>query len=83
MPRPDFIQAPTLAQSVSVYQLIRFGRKIVSQGNTFTPEDAVEFRALMNRTATLFELPGDNDNDTRGQAAVSAIFTSDDIGASA
>ena len=78
MPRPDFIQAPTLEQTVSVYMLIRFGRKIVAQGNTFTPDDAVEFRALMNRTATLFELPFD---DTREQAAVSAIFTSDDIGA--
>ena len=83
MPRPDFIQAPTLAQSVSVYQLIRFGRKIVSQGNTFTPDDAVEFRALMNRAATLFELPSGNDNDTREQSAVREIFTSDDIGASA
>ena len=57
MSSPDFIQAPTLEQSVSVNNLIRFGRKIVAKGLTFTPDEAVEFRELMNRTATIFELP--------------------------
>lgn len=77
MPRPDFIQAPTLEQSVSVYQLIRFGRKLVSQGNTFTPDDAVEFRRLMNRTSTAFDLPFVNDNDTAEQAAVREVMEGD------
>lgn len=70
MSRPDFIQNPTLEQTVSVYTLIRFGRKIVSQGNTFTPEDAVEFRRLMNRTSTAFDLPFANDDDYASQRAV-------------
>ena len=92
MPRPDFIQAPTLEQTVSVYMLIRFGRKIVAQGNTFTPDDAVEFRRLMNRTSTLFELPdtSTNNNDYGSLAAVREAINadipasqSDDIGASA
>lgn len=80
MSRPDFIQAPTLEQSVSVYQLIRFGRKLVSQGNTFTPDDAVEFRRLMNRTSTAFDLPFVNDNDIAEQAAVRTVMTLDEIG---
>jgi hypothetical protein len=74
MSRPDFIQSPTIEQTVSVYTLIRFGRKIVSQGNTFTPDDAVEFRRLMNRTSTAFDLPFGNDNDTAEQAAVRTVM---------
>ena len=70
MSRPNFVQNPTLEQTVSVYTLIRFGRKIVSQGNTFTPEDAVEFRRLMNRTSTAFDLPFANDDETPAQLAV-------------
>ena len=53
-----FRQDPTLPQVVSVYTLVRFGRRIVAKGE-LTADDAVEFRALMNRTSTLFELPFD------------------------
>ena len=77
MSRPDFIQSPTIEQTVSVYTLIRFGRKIVSQGNTFTPDDTVEFRRLMNRASTAFDLPFANDDDTAAQLAVRGVVTSD------
>lgn len=78
--RPDFIQAPTLEQTVSVYTLIRFGRKIVSQGNTFTPEDAVKFRELMNRTTTLFDLPFGNDNTSLDDVDPVVAAVAEEIG---
>ena len=79
MPRPDFIQAPTLKQYVASFNVWRFGRDIVAEG-ALTPERAVEFRHLLNVMANEYGL---NDNDTREQAAVREIFTSDEIGASA
>jgi hypothetical protein len=69
MSRPEFRQAPTLQQIVGVYRMVRFGRAVVSKGNTFTPEEAVTFRELMHRLVVDFELP-DNWNDTPAQAAV-------------
>jgi hypothetical protein len=68
MPRPDFIQAPTLKQYVASFNVWRFGRDIVAEGE-LTPERAVEFRHLLNVMANEYGL-NDNDNDTREQAAV-------------
>ena len=82
MPRPDFIQAPTLRQYVSVFNAVRKVRKTVAKGE-MTPDDAVELRHLMDVMENEFQLACGNDNDTREQAAVREIFASDDIGASA
>ena len=82
MPRPDFIQAPTLRQYVAVFNAVRKVRKTVAKGE-MTPDDAVELRHLMDVMENEFQLSCGNDNDTREQAAVHEIFTSDDIGASA
>ena len=73
MPRPAFIQAPTLKQQVSMFNLIRKGRKIVSKGE-LTADDAVELRQLMDVADREFELPPANDNrsdaDTERDLAV-------------
>jgi hypothetical protein len=66
MPRPDFIQAPTLRQLAAAFNVWRFGRQAVADGE-LTPERAVEFRHLLNIMANEYGL---NDNDTREQAAV-------------
>lgn len=62
MPRPAFIQAPTLKQQVAMFNLIRKGRKIVSKGE-LTADDAVELRQLMDVADREFELPPANDNN--------------------
>jgi hypothetical protein len=69
MPRPDFIQAPTLKQYVASFNVWRFGRDIVAEGE-LTPERAVAFRHLLNVMANEYGL---NDNDTGGQAVREAI----------
>lgn len=73
MPRPAFIQAPTLKQQVAMFNLIRKGRKIVSKGE-LTADDAVELRQLMDVADREFELPPANDNrsdaDTERDLAV-------------
>ncbi len=73
MPRPDFIQAPTLKQQVAMFNLVRKGRKIVSKGE-LTADDAVELRQLMDVADREFELPPANDNrsdaDTERDLAV-------------
>jgi hypothetical protein len=63
MNRPSFIQSPTLNQQVAVFNLVRKGRKIVAKGE-LTPDDAVEFRHLMDVADREFELPAANDNRT-------------------
>jgi hypothetical protein len=73
MPRPAFIQAPTLKQQVAMFNLVRKGRKIVSKGE-LTADDAVELRQLMDVADREFELPPANDNrsdaDTERDLAV-------------
>ena len=66
MPRPDFIQAPTLKQYVASSNVWRCGRDLVAE-DELTPERDVEFRHLLNVMANEYGL---NDNDTREQAAV-------------
>lgn len=58
MPRPDFIQAPTLKQYVASFNVWRCGRDLVAEGE-LTPERAVEFRHLLNVMANEYGL---NDN---------------------
>lgn len=62
MNRPSFIQVPTLRQQCAVFNLIRKGRKIVSKGE-LTPEDAVEYRHLMNMAEREFDLSFANTNN--------------------
>ena len=62
MPRPSFIQAPTLRQQCAVFNLIRKGRKVVSMGE-LTPDDAVDLRELMDAADREFCLPHVNDNE--------------------
>jgi hypothetical protein len=61
MPRPSFIQVPTLRQQCAVFNLIRKGRKIVSKAELI-PEDAVDLRELMDVAEREFGLPHVNDN---------------------
>ena len=75
MPRPDFIQAPTLKQYVASFNVWRCGRDIVAEGE-LTPERAVEFRHLLNVMANEYGL---NDNDTREQAAVREAINAEGI----
>lgn len=59
--RPDFIQAPTLRQYVSVFNTVRKVRKTVAKGE-MTPTDAVELRQLMDVMEREFQLACGNDN---------------------
>lgn len=61
--RPTFIQSPTLKQTVAVFNLIRKGRKIMAKGE-LSPDDAVEYRHLLNVAEREFELSFGNDNET-------------------
>lgn len=63
MPRPAFIQSPTLKQQVAMFNLVRKGRKIVSKGE-LTADDAVELRQLMDVADREFQLSFCNDNKT-------------------
>ena len=66
MPRPGFIQAPTMRQYTSTFNVWRCGRQIVAEGE-LTPERAVELRHLLNVMANEYGL---NDNDYPTQRAV-------------
>lgn len=77
MPRPDFIQAPTLRQYVSVFNTVRKVRKTVAKGE-MSPDDAVELRHLMDVMESEFQLACGNDNDTAEQLAVHSALNRED-----
>jgi len=65
MPRPDFIQAPTLSQYAAAFILLRLNRRLVAgrYGDLLPPDLALEFRDAIGVCERQFDLSNvGNDN---------------------